>query len=724
MAYNLKRVLDSGGTYEGAARYLSEQYGYDLDSVLQAGGTYEGAARYLAAVDPHTLAVRFFQKNGWSPEQAAGIVGNLSHESTGMNPVAQEKGGKGWGLAQWTSPDRVEGLRQFAAARGEDTPSFMTQLQYVQHELSSSEAEAGEALRGAKSVADATKVFSELFERPGKPNMPARLAKAASLYQQAAKSGEGPNNAVQQPQQTGGIGRIFENVGRNLSTMQGTEPEQEGGFVFPSPESVEKVRGPFRAAGMIGGGVLGAPAGGVGGVAGAGLGSAIMDQIVNMIKQAAIARQTGQTVTPTAKEALVGPSPLGEPGNLGSLGAAGEGVLAEAGGQAAGKVLAKAASGAGGVFRGMFGASTGAGSGAIEEAVKSGESLTGNVFKSQSVFDRAMRGKISPEEVVSTAKEALGTVKEARGAAYLEKLREVQADPRALDQVQSTLRGKIDELTGEGRFDISFKKASPAERKVVSDPDTGLFVVEGKTPGTYRLDFSSSPIIEGRAAVRKALHDALTWEDTSAAGLDVLKKRLSTYVSQARRGTPAHALLTDLENTLSNSLKAEIPNYAEMTKGYSEVTKLIKDVESNLMLRSEGMSGRITADQTLRRLSSSMKDNFELRKSLVEALSSSGGEDVTGAIAGYLMKSPVPHGLRRTMMVPEAAAVYLKPELWPVLVSSSPRVVGEFLRLYGRALSEVRGLSPTVGKGLAFFFSEGNRDKIKFPRAKPEEAGE
>jgi hypothetical protein len=66
-------------------------------------------------------------------------------------------------------------------------------------------------------------------------------------------------------------------------------------------------------------------------------------------------------------------------------------------------------------------------------------------------------------------------------------------------------------------------------------------------------------------------------------------------------------------------------------------------------------------------------------------------------------------------MPAEAIAVYLKPELWPVLAASSPRVVGEFLRVYGKALSEVRGVSPQIGKALAFAFSEENRDKLKVP---------
>jgi hypothetical protein len=129
---------------------------------------------------------------------------------------------------------------------------------------------------------------------------------------------------------------------------------------------------------------------------------------------------------------------------------------------------------------------------------------------------------------------------------------------------------------------------------------------------------------------------------------------------------------------------------------------MIKDIESGLMMRKQGISGRIVADQTLRRLTSAMRDNFPLRNDLVNTLSTNGGVDVAGQVAGYSLSPAIPKGFAGTLAVGEAAAAkFLNPKLWPLFVASSPRVQGEFLRLFGQALAESGKLPPDVARGLA-----------------------
>jgi len=136
-----------------------------------------------------------------------------------------------------------------------------------------------------------------------------------------------------------------------------------------------------------------------------------------------------------------------------------------------------------------------------------------------------------------------------------------------------------------------------------------------------------------------------------------------------------------------------------MTKGYSEATKLIKDVEADLMLRKQGMSGRVTADKTLRRLMSSMRDNFEMRRELVEILGDQGGKDLSGQIAGYTMNTAIPRGLSGTgpALTGQAAfAHFINPSFYGVIAASSPRVQGEFLRLFGKGLKEAGRITPAM----------------------------
>jgi hypothetical protein len=729
MAYDIQKVRAQGADDESIARYLSQQYGYDIDGVMQQGASYTDVADYLAKTDPHEVAMRHFRGQGWSPEQAAGITGNLSYESDGMKPVVTEYGkggGGGFGLAQWTGTRR-KALFQYAASKGEQEPSFKTQLEFVDQELNSSEHGAVEALRNAKTVPEATRLFMQTFERPGIPNVEGRYARAAKAF----KAGGVESPVQEQVRPKGEAPAMVDDFGRVIGQEQALSPGEISDNLLDSmtPEGVERMRGPARAAGMITGGILATPGDVVGGpvptIAGAAGGAVTADQLMNWIKQKIIAHATGKTVEPTLKEALIGPNPLGEEGNYGAAGAGVEGASWEVGGQAAGKVLGGAASLVGKGGRQVLGKLTGAGEESMAEAVRSGENLKGvNVFKSQTAFDKAMRGSILPEEIVEQAQTALGTIKEGRGAAYVEQLEKVRSDPRLLEDIKSNLYDKMEELSAPEKFDIGFKQTSP-EQRIVTDPDTGLSVVEGKgETGGYKLDFSTSPIIQGRAVVKRAMADIVNWEDTSAAGLDALKKRLGTYVSQVKRGTPAEAFLSQLRSELADSLNAGVEGYKEMTAGYAETTRIIKDIESGLMLRPEGLTGRITGDMTLRRLSTAMKSQFELRKTLVDQLASRGSQDLAGSIAGNLLKTFMPRGIQGEIgLSGQAIALYLKPELWPVLMASSPRVAGEFLRLYGKALSEVRGVSPVVGKALVQFFSEENRKNIRFPARQGGEYG-
>jgi hypothetical protein len=124
------------------------------------------------------MAMSFFQKQGWSKEQAAGIVGNLLAESS-LNTGARNAGdgsdgSDSIGVAQWNS-DRANSLKQFARESGKDWRDFDTQLAFIHEELNSSERGAGDALRNAKDVQQATEAMI-MYERPAGSDKGARNA--------------------------------------------------------------------------------------------------------------------------------------------------------------------------------------------------------------------------------------------------------------------------------------------------------------------------------------------------------------------------------------------------------------------------------------------------------------------------------------------------------------------------------------------------------------------
>lgn len=137
-------------------------------------------------------AMKFFSEDkelDLTPQQAAGIVGNLLGESS-LNPKALNNIGAS-GIAQWLdrgSPRKSDykkfaGVDKFPHEHGD----LKTQLRYVKKELLSSEKIALKALKGGKqvygsdsakklpsgkdrstgSLADSTKIFRTQFERPG-----------------------------------------------------------------------------------------------------------------------------------------------------------------------------------------------------------------------------------------------------------------------------------------------------------------------------------------------------------------------------------------------------------------------------------------------------------------------------------------------------------------------------------------------------------------------------
>ncbi|RVG08534.1 hypothetical protein CN234_17275 [Sinorhizobium meliloti] len=107
---------------------------------------------------------------GWAPHQAAGIVGNLTAESgaslntSARNPGDGSDGSDSVGLAQWNG-SRAKALKAFAAARGTDWTDFDTQVDFIDHELRTSERSAGENLARATNAEEAAAAFTG-YERP------------------------------------------------------------------------------------------------------------------------------------------------------------------------------------------------------------------------------------------------------------------------------------------------------------------------------------------------------------------------------------------------------------------------------------------------------------------------------------------------------------------------------------------------------------------------------
>ena len=118
-----------------------------------AGGTKEEQA-----------AMAYFQAQGWSREQAAGLAANIKRESA-FRPDAVGDNGKAYGIAQW-HPDRQA---EFKKKFGKDIQgsSMEEQMAFMHYELTQgNERKVGNILRGTSSAAEAAAAVSSHYERP------------------------------------------------------------------------------------------------------------------------------------------------------------------------------------------------------------------------------------------------------------------------------------------------------------------------------------------------------------------------------------------------------------------------------------------------------------------------------------------------------------------------------------------------------------------------------
>lgn len=186
------------GALPEPSRWLGgERHGGQIFGGQTFGGARFGGAKFgnAARVDE---AMKYFMSQGWTREQAAGIVANLQRES-GLNPEAfnASGGGKGaYGIAQWREPgNRQSNLFKFA---GTDKPTFEQQLAFIQHELNTSERGAATDLRGAKTAEEAADSFLRKFERPGFKDYSREYAERTRLAERYARQGQAAAPQVSQ----------------------------------------------------------------------------------------------------------------------------------------------------------------------------------------------------------------------------------------------------------------------------------------------------------------------------------------------------------------------------------------------------------------------------------------------------------------------------------------------------------------------------------------------
>jgi hypothetical protein len=156
----------------------------------QSAAIYKGSATAIApgSLEGSTNAekvYRFLINNGFTPEQACGIVGNFAAESTAnIDPNANnpnDKGKQSFGIAQWRDT-RLNDLRNYASSTGQDYTTLECQLGFFMYELQTSEKKAATKLKASRTAAEAAANFDQHYERSDGTHRQKRISYAEDAY--------------------------------------------------------------------------------------------------------------------------------------------------------------------------------------------------------------------------------------------------------------------------------------------------------------------------------------------------------------------------------------------------------------------------------------------------------------------------------------------------------------------------------------------------------------
>ncbi|WP_433761007.1 phage tail tip lysozyme [Nocardia sp. CA-135398] len=122
---------------------------------------------------------KYLLSKGFTPAQAAGILGNMQVES-GFDTGAYNPGEGAIGLCQWEGGRRTN-LEAFAAAQGKSVTDWHVQVDFMMHELQGSESGAYGQIKSASSAGAAAAAFDQYYERSSGEARGQRVANANSI---------------------------------------------------------------------------------------------------------------------------------------------------------------------------------------------------------------------------------------------------------------------------------------------------------------------------------------------------------------------------------------------------------------------------------------------------------------------------------------------------------------------------------------------------------------
>ncbi|MCU1643828.1 MAG: hypothetical protein JWN03_4103 [Nocardia sp.] len=171
--------------YSGGSNYPNSLGGNDSPAASRynaAGGGSPSSAEPIAAgkkAQVSDIYQYLITRYGFTPAQAAGILGNMQTES-GFNTGSFNPQEGAIGLCQWEGGRRQQ-LEQFAAAQGKSVTDWHVQVDYMMSELHGGESGAYAHVKSAQTPGAAAAAFDQYYERSSGAARGERIANATSI---------------------------------------------------------------------------------------------------------------------------------------------------------------------------------------------------------------------------------------------------------------------------------------------------------------------------------------------------------------------------------------------------------------------------------------------------------------------------------------------------------------------------------------------------------------
>lgn len=315
-----------------------------------------------------------------------------------------------------------------------------------------------------------------------------------------------------------------------------------------------------------------------------------------------------------------------------------------------GKLASKVTGKVGGEALGM---TTGTSAETLEQAFMAGKKGGAEL----DTLTAGMRGKTTPEQLVSNIRDNVSAVNTQRQSLFRETL---------------------------AQFGDTPVNTTPAKQAFIDNLEKA-----GIKIGEEGLDFSGSKLRLVPAAQSKlqtAFTDLMnTPQNSSLVDVDTTRQALKalSMAGDDPSANLANKLLDDAVRGV-RAVGETVPEYKKMLGEFAETSDFLDELQRGL-----STGDRATVDQTYRRMTTALKTNNEQRLALVKELDELTGGNILSDIAGQQLSEALPRGIVRQIAAGVTGTAALtggvSASMLPTLALASPRVVGEFVRGLGIA---------------------------------------